>query len=146
MKSTAWALTLASFHIINSPSVFQKLRNELEYAMPDPSLKVDLIALEQLPYLHACTLEAVRLSHGVTTRMPRILPHNTMTYGDYTIPPGTPVSMTIPDVHHAEEIFPDSHSFKPERWLNDPRTSNGSPLERYLVAFSKGSRNCLGMK
>lgn len=41
-------------------------------------------------------------------------------------------------VHHDESIFPRADAFRPERW-EDPR------LERYLLAFSKGSRQCLGM-
>jgi cytochrome P450 len=45
--------------------------------------------------------------------------------------------MTIVDVHHDEEIYPNSHSFIPERWLDNPRTANGSPLNRYFVAFVK---------
>ncbi|KMP06457.1 cytochrome P450 [Coccidioides immitis RMSCC 2394] len=41
--------------------------------------------------------------------------------------------------------FPDSHSFIPERWLDNPKTSDGTPLERYLVAFGRGPRACLGL-
>lgn len=55
------------------------------------------------------------------------------------IPPGTPVGMTSVLIHHNESIFPDSHSFVPERWLENPR------IEKYLVAFSKGSRQCIGI-
>ena len=146
LETTSWALSVASFHIINTPAILQKLRAELENAMPDPTNLPDITVLEQLPYLHACTREAVRLSYGVSGRMPRISPHNTMTYGKYTIPPGTPVSMSTVDVHHDESIFPDSHTFKPERWLDNPRAPNGSPLDRYLVAFGKGGRSCLGIK
>jgi len=46
--------------------------------------------------------------------------------------------MTSILIHHDESIFPNSEEFRPERW-EDPL------LERYLVAFSKGSRQCLGM-
>ncbi|KLP10100.1 Uncharacterized protein Y057_2578 [Fusarium fujikuroi] len=47
--------------------------------------------------------------------------------------------MTSNLVHHDERVFPDSHTFKPERWVNDPL------LDRYLVAFGKGGRACLGI-
>jgi cytochrome P450 len=49
------------------------------------------------------------------------------------------VGMTSVHVHHDETIFKDSHTFNPERWIDDPR------LDRYLVSFSKGSRSCVGM-
>lgn len=45
-------------------------------------------------------------------------------------------------MHHNETVFPDSHRFKPERWL-DP--AERKRLEKYMVAFSKGSRQCIGM-
>lgn len=48
-------------------------------------------------------------------------------------------------MHHNESIFPDSYKFKPERWL-EPRPEGSPPLERYMVSFSKGSRQCVGMK
>jgi len=52
--------------------------------------------------------------------------------------------MTSLHIHHNETIFPSSHAFKPERWL-EPRPADAPPLERYLVSFSKGSRQCVGM-
>jgi hypothetical protein len=46
-------------------------------------------------------------------------------------------------MHHNETVFPDSHRFKPERWL-DP--AERKRLEKYMVAFSKGSRQCIGIQ
>jgi cytochrome P450 len=53
--------------------------------------------------------------------------------------------MTSILIHHNEEIFPESYEFKPERWLKK-RPEGAPPLDRYLVSFSKGSRQCVGMK
>ena len=50
------------------------------------------------------------------------------------------------DVSHDEAIFPNSHKFIPERWLDDPKAPDGKPLSRYNVSFGKGSRNCVGMQ
>lgn len=42
--------------------------------------------------------------------------------------------------------FPDPLNFVPERWLNDPKGSDGlHPLGNYMVSFSRGARNCVGM-
>jgi cytochrome P450 len=51
--------------------------------------------------------------------------------------------MTSLMMHHNESIFPDSRSYVPERWL-DP--AERKRLEKYLVSFSKGSRQCIGIK
>lgn len=121
-----------------------KLKAELRAALPDGPLTTPLAQLEQLPYLSAVIREALRLSYGVSSRLQRISPDKPILYNppdgeSWEIPPGTPVGMTSVLVHHDESIFPDSHSFKPERWLDNPR------LDRYLVSFSKGSRQCIGI-
>lgn len=145
LETTAWALSTACFHIINQPRVYARLRDELCKALPDPSAPTDWLQLEKLPYLGACIREGIRLSYGVSARNPRV-PDKPIMYKDWVIPAGTPVSMTIIDVHHDEGLYPDSHSFVPERWLDNPKASNGSPLDRYFVAFGKGARSCLGIK
>ena len=59
-----------------------------------------------------------------------------------TIPAGTPVGMSALLVHHHHSIFPSPEKFDPERWLH----SSGARLDKYLLSFSKGSRQCLGIK
>ena len=56
-----------------------------------------------------------------------------------SILPNTPVGMTSVFIHQDESIFPDACSFVPEHWIDH------SQLDRYLVSFSKGSRQCLGI-
>lgn len=48
--------------------------------------------------------------------------------------------MSTPWIHLNPNIFPDPFSFQPERFLENPR------LKRYLMSFSQGSRQCLGMQ
>ena len=49
-------------------------------------------------------------------------------------------------VSHDEAIFPDSFIYKPERWLNSPKAPDGKQLSRYMVAFGRGTRSCVGMQ
>lgn len=51
--------------------------------------------------------------------------------------------MTSVFMHHNETIFPNSHEFVPERWMDLEKRKY---LEKYMVAFTKGSRQCIGMK
>lgn len=148
VETTAFALCVGIFHIVNTPSIYKKLKNELHSSLPNGDTVIpSLLELEKLPYLKACIQESLRLSYGIVARNPRRHPDRDLLYnGQYTIPKGTKVSMTIVDVHHDETIFPDSHRFDPERWLGEPKASNGSPLEHFLVAFGRGTRLCLGMK
>jgi cytochrome P450 len=144
VETTAYTLVIATFHIINTPHIYEALHNELVSAMPNRS-NLDLQTLEQLPYLKACIMEAIRLSYGLSARNPRT--HNEpIRYKEWIIPARTCLSMSIPDMSHDEEIFPQSRKFVPERWLGDAKTADGTPLERFMVSFGRGTRNCLGMK
>lgn len=146
VETVAWALTTTVFHLLDNPELLRKLHAELEKAIPDPARMPDSVALEKLPYLAACVKEGVRLSIGVSVRLPRVSPNKPIKYKEYTIPPGTPVSMTTLDVLRDEQIYPDSTSFVPERWLENPKTKYGDSLGRYFVPFGKGPRMCLGLK
>lgn len=136
--TTSWALTVASFHIINNSSVLQRLRTELG-TLDLPSTP-DWHELERLPYLRGCVFEAIRLSHGVVTRSPRLAPDTELTYGEWVIPRNTPVSMTSVDILTNKTIFANPRSFVPERWSDSKQD-----LDRYFVPFGKGSRACLGI-
>ena len=143
--TTSWALSIATYHLLASPRVLRKLKAELKIAIPDDNTSTDLPLLERLPYLVAIVQEAVRLSFGVASRLQRISPEKPMRFRDaksgkvWSIPPNTPVSMTSTLIHQDGPIFSDARSFIPERWIENPR------LDRYLVSFSKGSRQCLGI-
>lgn len=90
---------------------------------------------------------ALRLSYGAIQRSPRIAPSSPpFHYRNQLIPPGTHISSDTYHMHHNETIFPHSHTYDPTRWLNNPKAPCGiKPLSRYMVAFSKGNRMCLGM-
>ncbi|KAF2761110.1 putative P450 monooxygenase [Pseudovirgaria hyperparasitica] len=147
-ETTMRTLTIAVYHIFSDPSIKARLLQELKTVMPGTTSGASIPSLEtiwRLPYLTAVLTECLRFSYGIFTRIPRIsdVP---VQYGKWTIPSGAVISMDISDVHHDEQIFPDSFAFKPERWLEDPKAFDGKPLTRYMVAFSTGMRNCLGMQ
>lgn len=145
ITTVGWALSVGAFHIISQPEIYRQLRQELEKAMPDPEKQLPWSELEKLSYLSGCIKEAIRLSYPVSTRNPRLL-SKPLAYKDWVIPPRTPVSMTIVDVNNDEDIFPEHEKFRPERWLDNPRTKDGESLDRFFVNFQKGTRSCLGVK
>lgn len=142
--TTAAALTVITYHILANPHVLAALRTELITALPDPTLPPTLQKVEQLPWLSAVINEGLRLSNGVSTRLARVSPVEPMKFQDWEIPAGVPVGMTSILMHQNERVWgPDPMRFFPERWL-DP--GEARRLDRYMVAFTKGSRQCIGMK
>lgn len=49
--TTANALSITTFHLLDNLEKMQKLKSELETVMPDPFSHAKLQELEQLPYL-----------------------------------------------------------------------------------------------
>jgi cytochrome P450 len=117
VETTAFALCVGVFHIVNTPQIHSRLKNELLESLPEGDDKIpSLLQLEKLPYLKACIQESLRLSYGISARNPRRHPDRELNYkGHYIIPKGTKVSMTIVDVHLDESIYPHSYCFHPER-------------------------------
>lgn len=142
--TTTWTISVGTYHLLTSPPTLQRLRAELKAAIPDPSKPTPLAVLESLPYLKGVVLESLRLAHGVTNRLARIA-HEPMRYTDkssgqtWVIPAGTPCSSISLLIHSDPSIFPQPKEFRPERWIENPR------LDKYLVSFSKGTRQCVGM-
>lgn len=85
---------------------------------------------------------------GVISRLARCAPDRDTWYKDIIIPRGTPVSMSAPDILESPNVFADPKTFMPERWLANVGdcTETADRLDKFLVSFSKGTRQCLGMK
>lgn len=149
-ESPAKSLNTIFYHLLANPEILRKVREELNTVPQDASW----IQLEQLPYLSAVLDEGYRLSFDVTARTARIAPE-TITYTptshtaflpnhskSYKIPAGTPMSTTILMAHTAESVFPSPFMFDPDRWLGD----DGRKLQKFQMAFGKGSRKCIGIE
>lgn len=114
-ETTAATLTHLTFHLLSNKKVLEKLRLELRRVLPTPTSIVSWTKLEQLPYLvcpilfepaplavsrnivfasHTLTFqsavvsEGLRMSIGVSTRLPRVATDEVLTYKDWVIPFG----------------------------------------------------------
>jgi cytochrome P450 len=58
--------------------------------------------------------------------------------GEYVVPAGQAVSVSILLVHHREDLYPDPFAFRPERWLGH------TPGTYEWLPFGGGTRRCLG--
>jgi cytochrome P450 len=58
--------------------------------------------------------------------------------GEFAVPAGTPVTMSILLLHHREDLYPDPFAFRPERWIGH------KPGTYEWIPFGGGIRRCLG--
>lgn len=128
---------IAAYYLLANSHILARVRDELRQVPEDPTIT----QLTNLPYLGAVIAEAHRLSFGVVKRQSRTASHETLTYEQYTFPPGTWLSTLSYCTHTNENIFPDPWKFDPERWLGP----EGAERKRYQQVFGKGHRKCVGM-
>jgi hypothetical protein len=87
--TTGNALMVGSFHLLKDANIYQRFKSEIQSAWAQagsvgPSMRV----LETLPYLNAVIKESLRLSVGVTSGLPRVVPEAGATIAGVNVPGG----------------------------------------------------------
>ena len=161
--TTGNSLTKLHYYLLANPDKLVQLKEELRDFFSNQGDEIPKWQeLKNLSYLSACIQEILRLGSAVTHRLARVAPKGGLKYGEYLLPPGvcplnsslvcgifagltemqTSVSMSAYFTHMDPELFPSPHDFVPERWLSP----EGKAKTKYVNAFSKGPRICLGME
>ncbi|KAF7596079.1 hypothetical protein BBP40_003341 [Aspergillus hancockii] len=139
--TTSLTLTMIMYHVLSEPRIEKRLREELNEVMACyPTRNPRWVDLEQIPYLEGCIKEGLRL-YSIVGNLPRCSPDAAIQYKDWTIPPNTPVGISINYVTTDPSVFHEPLTFLPERWLGEYDPT----MDRNFVPFTLGSRNCLGM-
>jgi cytochrome P450 len=132
-ETTASSLAWAFYWIHALPEVKTKVMAELTALGPT----ADPLEITKLPYLSAVCSETLRIypvALFAFNRTPKV-PFQIM---DYTIEPGIGLAPCIYLLHHREDLYPESHTFRPERFLE----RQFSPYE--YIPFGGSNRRCLG--
>ncbi|KAL2048039.1 hypothetical protein ABVK25_011076 [Lepraria finkii] len=105
-------------------------------------------SLSQSRYLKACIDEAMRISPGVPGLLPREVQPPGLSINNIHIPTGTDVGVPHYAIHHNEAYYPDSWSYRPERWIVDATTGVSEEdvvrAQSAFCPFSIGPRGCVG--
>lgn len=131
-ETTAIALAWAGHWLGRHPEVLDRLRTELAALGTDPA--PDEVA--GLPYLQAVCDETLRLNPIVTENLRKL--KAPLELGDYTLPAGMGVSVSIAAIHSDPDLYPEPDRFRPERFLE----RRFSPFE--FLPFGGGHRRCIG--
>ena len=133
-ETTATALSWAIYWINYLPEVKEKLLAEFATLAPD----ADALAISRLPYLNAVCSETLRIYPVSMLTFSRRTEEPVSIQG-YELDAGKAVTGCIYLTHHREDLYPEPHLFKPERFLN----RQFSPYEYF--PFGGGNRRCIGM-
>jgi hypothetical protein len=140
------SLTLITWFLLSGPEKLARLREELKHEDPQ---KLSWVQLEKYPYLHGVIFEALRVGMGIPGRLPRIARDEDLVYKNrgfnYVVPRGTAIGMSAFVNHFDPNLFPEPEKYEPERWIDADGKPNNA-MEKYILSFSKGHRQCIGMK
>lgn len=135
----------------------ERLRNEIRGIFGTgtfPQIVDDIEAVDRLPYLDAVLKETMRVHSAIPGSEPRVTdrPYEVSINGKCVrIPLGTEISCQPYSMHRVELIFPQPDEWVPERWLQgenekyEDYSARTQTMNKYVFAFGKGIRMCLGM-
>ncbi|MBW4509142.1 MAG: cytochrome P450 [Scytonematopsis contorta HA4267-MV1] len=132
-ETTATAMAWGLYWSHYLPDVREKLLQELDSLDGSP----DLMSITKLPYLSAFCNETLRIHPVAMLTFPRMVNEPVELLG-HKLEPGTWIVGCMYLVHHREDLYPQSHEFKPERFLE----RQFSPYE--FMPFGGGARRCIG--
>lgn len=133
-ETTATAIAWAIYFIHKYPDVKAKLLNELDTL----GGKLDANLIVKLPYLNAVCNETLRIHPvGMFTFGRKV--ETPVSLCGYSLEAGTVVIGSIYSVHRREDLYPNCHEFKPERFL-ERQFSNYE-----FIPFGGGVRRCIGL-
>ena len=124
-ETTATGLSWFFERVLRHPEVEERLRAEIEEGGDE--------------YLDATVREVLRVRPVVIDVVRRVKEPTTI--GGWDLPADTDVVPAIGLVHLREELYPDAHAFRPERFLGDGAAAAGPYT---WIPFGGGVRRCIG--
>uniref|UniRef100_A0A3B4UAY5 Cytochrome P450 family 27 subfamily A member 3 n=1 Tax=Seriola dumerili TaxID=41447 RepID=A0A3B4UAY5_SERDU len=143
VDTTSNTISWCLYHLAKEPEIQEKLYQEVIGVCPGDKMPTsDDIA--QMPYLKAIIRETLRL-YPVVPGNARLTVENEIVVGDHLFPKKTLFHLCHYAVSYDERIFPDAHTFLPQRWLRGAEEkSKQHPFGS--VPFGFGIRACLGRR
>ena len=117
------------------------MRQEIDLTFSDVTEIHDSKAIQKCKYLCACIDESLRLSPPVGGLLEREVLDGGLELNGHFFPIGTNIGVPIYALHHNEEFFAEPFTYRPERWLHDPKADNPG-----FLAFSHSTRSCVGKR
>ncbi|OTB09488.1 hypothetical protein M426DRAFT_316033 [Hypoxylon sp. CI-4A] len=141
------ALSATFFYLSRNETAYRKLADEIRSTFQSED-KINGSGIAGCQYLRACIDEALRMSPpapGILWREQALgTDGQPFVVDGHVIPRGIIVGVNIYSLHHNEEYFPDSFTYRPERWLEVSDPEARRRMREAFMPFSVGPRGCAG--
>ncbi|KAL3969631.1 hypothetical protein ACER0C_027428 [Sarotherodon galilaeus] len=143
VDTTSNTISWSLYHLAREPEIQEQLYQEVISVCPGDKVP-NSNDIAQMPYLKAIIRETLRL-YPVVPGNARVTVENEIVVGNHLFPKKTLFHLCHYAVSYDENIFPNSHTFLPERWLRGGEDkSKQHPFGS--VPFGFGIRACLGRR
>ena len=115
-ETTATTIRWTVLYLIHNVDIQNKMWKEIDNVVGVGRLP-SLSDRPNLPYCEAVILESLRIGNIAPLSLPHLVTVNVKCQG-YTIPKGSVIFPCLDSVAHDENIFPNSHDFQPERFID----------------------------
>lgn len=134
-------LTWLTWELSRPPNaVWQiKLREEISGLQGSKDAK----QIDQLPILHACLMETLRLHAAIPGNQPRMTPPSASVGSLTNLPAGIRVQSQAWSLHRNPDVYPEPDVWQPSRWL-DADEAQLREMGKWFWAFGSGGRMCVG--
>ena len=153
-ETTANALAWTVERLLHTPAAYDRLRS----AVRDRGGTAEEGAPARA-YVEATIHEGMRSRPVIPMIVRRVT--RPWRFGEYVVPAGTPVAVSIIGIHHRSDVYPEPHRFAPERFLDDGGADGAGRDDRAVggdiraarfhkpgtytwIPFGGGIRRCLG--
>ncbi|XP_067946183.1 cytochrome P450 2C37-like [Watersipora subatra] len=138
--TTSTTLTWSVLFLVNYPSAQQRVYEEIQEVVGNRS--VSLADKDSMHFTQAFLQELMRCGPVAWISLTHLCTADIVVQG-HTIPKDTVVMASLYSTYHDEDIYPDSYTFHPDRFLDE----NGEfvrPSSKQMLPFSIGKRACPG--
>ncbi|KAJ2085828.1 hypothetical protein IW138_006088 [Coemansia sp. RSA 986] len=142
--TVTYALSWTLMYLLYNREVYCTLKRHLRTEFPDKNEAIRYDAAKtKLPYLTAVIYESMRMHTVVSNYMPRRVPDVGGAHlldGEYFLPPGTEIDISLGACHRNPSIWKDPNTFNPERFMGP----DAEERIKDVLWFSSGVRICVG--
>jgi cytochrome P450 len=139
-ETTATELSGLLYLLMKNPEKMARLTGDIRSAFRNDD-DITMEHLSQIPYIHACIEEGLRVYPPVPIGLPRIVPQGGSTICDDFVPGGSEICITQYSAYHSPLNFTRPDSFEPERWIQPIPQEFIHDHRGACQPFSTGPRN-----
>jgi len=125
--------------LVGSSQFLSSVENELKNDQAQEGNNYTFSRLNKLPYLDAVLKETLRLEFTLASF--RFVGEDILLHDGFVLPAGSHFILTGSAINYDEQLFPDSHTWNPQRWvdLGKEESQQGLKFSQRREAFIWGS-------